>query len=91
VFDFSDKLRKFDKFKYGNNLFFINMADYSGKIIGIVIALLLAGTLLPIGLDSLANFTSSDSTIQSLVTSVLPIMAVVGIVLLFIAGKSKNK
>lgn len=66
------------------------MADYSGKIIGVVIALLLAGVLLPIGLDSLANFTSTDSTIQSLVTSVLPIMAVVGIVLLFISKKSSK-
>lgn len=67
------------------------MQDYSTTIIGIVIALLLAGTLLPIGLDSLANFTSTDSTIQSLVTSVLPIMAVVGIILLFVARSKKPK
>ena len=64
--------------------------DYSGKIISVVIALLLAGILLPIGLTELVGFTSTDATIQTLVASVLPIMAVIGIVLLFV-NKYKNK
>ncbi len=66
------------------------MTDYSSKIIGVVIALLLAGILLPIGLDSIVNFTSTDSTIQTLVAQVLPIMAVIGIVLMFVAYKPKQ-
>lgn len=66
------------------------MVDYSGKIISIVIALLLAGILLPIGLESLVNFTSDDATIQTLVASVLPIMAVIGIVLMFVTRKKSE-
>lgn len=66
------------------------MADYSGKIIGLVIALLLAGILLPIGLDQIALFTSTNSTIETLVTVVIPVMAVLAIVMLFI-GKNKNQ
>lgn len=65
------------------------MADYTGKIIGIVIALLLAGILLPIGLDQIALFTSTDTTIQTLVTTVIPVMAVISIVMLFIKGRAK--
>lgn len=65
------------------------MADYSGKIIGLVIALLLAGILLPIGLDQIALFTSTNATIETLVTVVIPVMAVLAIVMLFI-GRRKD-
>lgn len=66
------------------------MGDYSSKIIGLVIALLLAGILLPIGLDQIALFTSTNSTIETLVTTVIPVMAVISIVMLFI-GKRKSE
>ena len=65
------------------------MTDFSNKIIGVVIALLLAGILLPIGLAEIEVFTSSNSTIETLVTTVLPVMAVLSIVLLFI-NKQRN-
>jgi len=65
------------------------MADYSGRIIAVVISLLLAGILLPIGLEDLVGFTSTNATIQTLVAEVLPIMAVIGIVLLFVV-KSRS-
>lgn len=65
------------------------MADYAGKIIGIVIALLLAGILLPIGLDSILAYNGTDATINTLVTSVIPVMAIIGIVMMFIVYKRK--
>lgn len=65
------------------------MSDYANKIIGVVIALLLAGILLPIGLDEIALFTSTNTTIETLVTVVLPVMAVLSLVLLFIGRGRK--
>ena len=67
------------------------MTDFSDKIIGIVIALLLAGILLPIGLDQIATFTSTDTTIETLVTTVIPVMAVLSIVMLFIGKKVNDR
>jgi uncharacterized membrane protein YraQ (UPF0718 family) len=61
--------------------------DYSGKIIGIVIALLLAGILLPIGLDSILAYNGTSETINLLVTTVVPVMAVIGIVMMFLIRK----
>lgn len=65
------------------------MAEYSNKIIAVVIALLLAGILLPIGLEDLVGFTSTNATIQTLVSEVLPIMAVIGIVLMFVVKRKE--
>lgn len=67
------------------------MADYSDKIIGIVIALLLAGILLPIGLTEIEAFTSTNTTIQTLVVTVIPVMAILGIVMMFIKNRNSNK
>ena len=53
-------------------------------IIGIVISALLLGILLPIALNDLLGFTSTNSTVQTLVATVLPIIAVIGIVLMFL-------
>jgi fumarate reductase subunit D len=65
------------------------MADMSpSKIIGLVVALLLIGILLPIGLTDLLAYTSTDSTIQTLVSSVIPIMAIIGLVLAFVPRSS---
>ncbi len=56
----------------------------AGKIVGVVIALLLVGILLPIGLDELTAYTSTNSNIQTLMATVVPIIAVVGIVMALI-------
>jgi uncharacterized protein YqhQ len=55
-----------------------------GGIVAMVVALLLMGILLPIGLNDILGFTSTNSTIQTLVATVLPIMAVIGFVLAFV-------
>ena len=57
------------------------MAVSAGKVVGVVIALILMGVLLPIGLNDVLGFTSDNSTIQTLVSTIIPIMAVIGIVL----------
>ena len=57
-------------------------------IIGIVIAGLLLGILLPIALNDILGFTSNNSTIQTLVATILPIMAVISIVMLFVPSKT---
>jgi len=58
------------------------------KIVGLVIGLLLIGILLPIGLTDLTGFTSTNTTVQTLVSTVVPIMAVIGIVLSLIPKNS---
>lgn len=57
-------------------------------VVSLVIALLLLGILLPIGLTDLLAFTSTDSTVQTLVSQVIPIMAVIGIVLAIVGRKN---
>lgn len=64
------------------------MALSASQIISTVIALLLIGILLPLGLTELTGFTSTDATIQTLVSSVVPIMAIIGIVLALIPKSS---
>ena len=59
-------------------------------IIGIVIAGLLLGILLPIALNDILGFTSTNSTIQTLVATILPIMAVISIVMLFVPSKNSE-
>ena len=59
-------------------------------IIGIVIAGLLLGILLPIALNDILGFTSNNSTIQTLVATILPIMAVISIVMLFVPSKNSE-
>jgi len=56
----------------------------AGKIIGVIVALILLGVLLPIGLTDILGFTSDNATIQMLINTVLPLMAVIGIVLALI-------
>lgn len=65
------------------------MAVSIGKIIALVVSLLLMGILLPIGLNDILAFTSTNSTIQTLVATVVPIMAVLGLVLALVPT-SKN-
>lgn len=66
------------------------MASLSpSKIIGMVIALILIGVLLPIGIADLTAFTDTNSTIQTLVAEVIPIMAIVSLVLMIIPSRNK--
>ena len=53
-------------------------------IIGIVIAGLLMGILLPIAMNDIMGFYSTNTTIMTLVGTVLPIIAVIALVLLFL-------
>ena len=60
---------------------------FSGIIVGIVmlfVAALLAGILLPIGIDALTNYTSTDANIQTMVAEALPIILIVAIVMLIL-------
>lgn len=66
----------------------INMALSVRNIVGVVIALLLMGILLPIGLNDILAFTSTNSTIQTLVATVVPIMAVISLVLVLVPKRS---
>lgn len=56
----------------------------ASTIVGIVIGLLLLGIMLPIGLAGLEAFTSTNADIETLVATVIPIVAVVGIIMLLI-------
>ena len=60
------------------------------SIIGLVVALILVAILLPIGINQIATAVfdeSVDATIITLITLVVPIMAVIGIVLKMIPSK----
>lgn len=54
-----------------------------GFIVGIVVAGLLLGILLPIALNDLLGFYSTNSTVMTLVGTVLPIVGVMTIIMLF--------
>lgn len=62
------------------------MANYptAGKIIGFIVALILIGVLMPIGLTDILEFSSTNATIETLVTTILPVVAVLGVILAFI-------
>ena len=60
------------------------MALKASSIIGVVIAAILLGVLLPIGLNDILAFESTNATIETLVATVLPIIAVIAVVLMFV-------
>lgn len=65
------------------------MAKLSPRvIIGLTISLVLLGILLPIGLEDLTGFTSTDSNVQTLVAEVIPIVAVIGLVMALIPSSN---
>lgn len=82
----------------------LNKALSVGAIVGVVIALILIGSLLSTSLTDLVGYSSSNVTIDgvetavsvanptvsTLVSTVLPIMAVIGLVLLFIPKKGNE-
>lgn len=79
-----------------------------GKIVALVIALIMIGILLPIGLEELVGYdgsynvstngtaypvynTGTNATVGTLVASILPILAVIGIIISFIPkGRSEK-
>lgn len=77
----------------------------AGSIIGVVLGLILIGALITTGLTGLMDFGSTNITIgtvtstagavnptvTTLIGTVVPIMAVIGIVLLFIPKGSKKE
>jgi len=56
------------------------------KVIGIAVALLLVAVLVPVALTTLAgaNVTGVDDTVVTVLTILLPILAVIGIAMYFI-------
>jgi len=70
----------------------------ASSIIGVVLALILIGALISTGIDGLLDFGATNitvgnvtstaaavnPTVSTLVTTVVPIMAIIGLVLLFI-------
>ena len=70
------------------------MAKISAStIIGLVVSLILVAVLLPIGINQIATATfdaSVDPTVITLITVVIPIMAVIGIVLKMIPNSSSD-
>jgi hypothetical protein len=58
-----------------------------GSVIAVVIGLILIGTMLPIGINTLynANWSASvDTGLLTMIQVVLPILAVIGLLLVFI-------
>jgi len=58
-------------------------------IIGLVIAGLLLSILIPIAFNDLLGFHSDNATVQTLVGTVLPVIAVIAIAMLSIPKTSK--
>ncbi|MBD3193740.1 MAG: hypothetical protein GF317_01700 [Candidatus Lokiarchaeota archaeon] len=58
-----------------------------GAVVGVVIGLILIGTMLPIGINSLYNASwdaSVDAGLLTMIQVVLPILAVIGLLLVFV-------
>jgi len=56
-----------------------------GKVVGIGIALFVTAILLPLGLNALANasMVNVDANVVTILTVLLPVLAVIGIALYF--------
>jgi choline-glycine betaine transporter len=56
-----------------------------GKVVGIGIALFVTAILLPLGLNALANasMVNVDTNVVTILTVLLPVLAVIGIALYF--------
>ena len=66
------------------------MDNVIDKIVGVVVGLLLIGYVGPSGLIALANATGLTGTVNTLFTTVLPILAVITF-LIIIVGYVKRK
>lgn len=61
------------------------MSGLVNKAIGIGVACLVAGIMIPMGLSEIANatLTNVDPAVQTVFTVVLPVLAVIGIAVAF--------
>lgn len=77
---------KFKSFRVKDMREDISGEGMTGRIIGIAIALFIAGVIIPSALVTIANstLTGVDPAVQTMFTVLLPIMAVVGIILMFV-------
>lgn len=66
------------------------MAISVNQVVGLLIGILLLGIMLPIGLTDILEFSSTNSTIETLVTIVLPLVGVIGFVLVLLPKTGGN-
>lgn len=66
------------------------MSMKPSQIISLVVAAILLGVLLPIALNDVLAFTSDNATVQTLVATVLPILAVVSIIIGFVPRNTSS-
>ncbi len=61
------------------------MADFTGKIVGIAVGILVAAIMLPLAFSQLADATwgNTSSSVVLMATVLLPILAVVAIAMYF--------
>ena len=66
------------------------MPDITSKAIGIGVGLLVIATIIPLALQTLAtaNLTDVDPAVATVLTVLLPILAVIGLALYFIPRRS---
>jgi len=57
-----------------------------GKVVAISVALFVSAILLPVALETMGNasFGNADSTVVTIATILLPVLAVIGIALYFL-------
>ena len=69
--------------------FWKNTKAEMSRVISIIMALFVAGILLPTALTSLANgnYTGVNSAVQTVATVLLPVLAVIAIAMIFISRK----
>jgi Na+/melibiose symporter-like transporter len=66
------------------------------KVIGIAIALFVSAIMLPVALNLLANSTTAakmpnvDSSVRTMVAVLLPVLAVISIILVFLYKKNNE-
>lgn len=63
------------------------MALSTNQIVGLIISFIMLAILLPLGINDLLAFTSSNSSIQTIVSTVIPIVGVIGLLMAFIPKK----
>jgi len=73
--------------------FWRNTKAEISKVISIVLALFVAGVLLPTALTQLAsgNYTGVDPAVKTIATVLLPVLAVIAIAMIFLYSKKEGQ
>jgi len=73
--------------------FWRNTKAEISKVISIVLALFVAGVLLPTALNELAggNYTGVDPAVKTIATVLLPVLAVIAIAMIFLYRKKEGQ